>query len=96
MEAPSAAFSTDAHTIPSGTKPVLVAGYEGTRRSVTITADDDNAGDVYVVASPSGAKSQGIRIVAGRSLTLGTAAAVYALAPTGGVVYVVSEIGSIG
>lgn len=73
---------------------VLVASEDRNRRSVTVLADPDNPGDVYLVPSRGGSITSGVRVKAGAGFTLNTAAAIYALATVAGCkVYVVAESG---
>lgn len=96
VEAASETYATDAYDVGSGA-PVMVAAGDPRRRSVTVIADADNAGDVYLVTGPAGTTGRGLRLTPGAGYTMNTSAAVFVRTSTGTArVYVVSESGEVG
>lgn len=86
-------WSTDTSALVGGAAPVSIANQEPWRLAVTIKADPNNGGPIYVV--PSARKIGGVPVEPGAALTLNTTAEVFAYSPTAAaVVVVISESAS--
>lgn len=95
VSSPSAQFGVDELTIDGGAPSTQVAAADPQRRALTIVADNDNPGPIYIVPI-AGVKRGGARILPGAGYTFdsATAAPVYVYAPAGeSVVTVFSESG---